>query len=93
MTIVFRLDRMMAEQKISLLELADLVGMTNVNLSRIKNGRVDAIRVTTLDAICRALRCQPGDILEYAEIGTGVAGEEHRQRSVRPSDTNRSADI
>lgn len=65
--IVLRLDRMMVERKISLNDLAEQVGITNVNLSKLKNNRVTAIRFSTLEAICRVLRCQPGDILEYSE--------------------------
>ena len=65
MAIVLRLDRVMADRKISLNELAARVGVANVNLSKIKTGRISAIRFTTLDAICGALSCQPGDILEY----------------------------
>ena len=67
MAIILRLDRVMADQKISLNELADRVGITNVNLSNLKTGKVKAIRFTTLNAICRELSCQPGDILEYEE--------------------------
>ncbi len=63
--IVLRLDRMMVERKISLNELAERVGITNVNLSKIKNNRVNAIRFSTLEAICEALDCTPGDILVY----------------------------
>lgn len=65
MTIVLRLDRMMADRKMSLNQLAEKVGIANVNLSKIKTGKVSAIRFSTLDAICDALDCQPGDILEY----------------------------
>lgn len=65
--IVLRLDRMMVERKISLNQLAEQVGITNVNLSKLKNNRVTAIRFSTLAAICEALGCQPGDILEYQE--------------------------
>ena len=64
--IVLRLDRMLAERKVSLKELSERVGVSNVNLSRIKTGKVSAIRFSTLDAICDALDCQPGDILEFA---------------------------
>lgn len=64
--IVLRLDRMLAERKMSLKELSERVGVSNVNLSRIKTGKVSAIRFSTLDAICDALDCQPGDILEFA---------------------------
>ncbi len=63
--IVLRLDRMLAERKMSLKELSERVGVSNVNLSRIKTGKVSAIRFSTLDAICEALDCQPGDILEF----------------------------
>ena len=63
--IILRLDRMMVERKISLGELAEQVGISNVNLSKIKNNRVQAIRFSTLAAICEVLGCQPGDILEY----------------------------
>jgi len=65
MAIILRLDRMMADRKISLNELAAKVGIANVNLSNIKTGKISAIRFSTLDAICDALDCQPGDILEY----------------------------
>ena len=66
MAIIVRLDRVMADRKISLGELADKVGMTNVNLSNLKNGKMKGVRFETLDAICRALNCQPGDLFEYA---------------------------
>ena len=67
MAIILRLDRMMADRKISLNELAEQVGITNVNLSKLKTGKAKAIRFSTLEAICQALECQPGDILEYKE--------------------------
>lgn len=63
--IILRLDRMLAERKISSKELAGRVGISQVNMSRIKTGKVSAIRFSTLDAICRVLDCQPGDVLEY----------------------------
>lgn len=63
--IILRLDRMLAERKISSKELAECVGISQVNMSRIKTGKVSAIRFSTLDAICRVLDCQPGDVLEY----------------------------
>ena len=63
--IVLRLDRMMVERKMSLNELAERVGISNVNLSNMKTGKISAIRFSTLEAICEALHCQPGDILEY----------------------------
>ena len=67
MAIIIRLARVMADRKISLKELAELVGVTNVNLSKLKTGKASAIRFSTLEAICKALECQPGDILEYIE--------------------------
>ena len=63
--IVLHLDRMMVERKISLNELAERVGISHVNLSKIKNNKVTALRFSTLAAICEALECQPADILEY----------------------------
>lgn len=63
--IILRLDRMLAERKISSKELAERVGISQVNMSRIKTGKVSAVRLSTLDAICRAFDCQPGDVLEY----------------------------
>ena len=65
MPIILRLDRVMADRKMSLNELSEKVGVANVNLSKLKNGHVSAIRFSTLEAICDALDCQPGDILEY----------------------------
>lgn len=65
MAIILRLDRVMADRKISLHELAEKVGITNVNLSKIKTGKISAIRFSTLNAICDVLDCQPGDILEF----------------------------
>ena len=65
MPIILRLDRMMADRKISLNELSEKVGVANVNLSKMKNGKISAIRFSTLEAICDVLDCQPGDILEY----------------------------
>ena len=65
--IVVNLDVMMAKRKISSSELAEKVGITNANLSILKTGKGKAIRFSTLDAICKALDCQPGDILEFRE--------------------------
>lgn len=65
MPIILRLDRVMADRKMSLNELSERVGVSNVNLSKIKTGKISAIRFSTLDAICKVLDCQPGDILEY----------------------------
>ena len=63
--IVLRLDRVMADRKMSLNELSERVGVANVNLSKMKNGRISAIRFSTRAASCEVLQCQPGDILEY----------------------------
>ena len=65
MPIILRLDRVMADRKMSLNELSARVGVANVNLSKLKSGKVSAIRFSTLEAICDVLDCQPGDILEY----------------------------
>ena len=65
MPIILRLDRVMADRKMSLNELSEKVGVANVNLSKLKNGHVSAVRFSTLEAICDVLDCQPGDILEF----------------------------
>ena len=65
MPIILRLDRVMADRKISLNHLAEQVGISHVNLSKIKTGKISAIRFSTLEAICDVLDCQPGDILEF----------------------------
>ncbi|WP_407383502.1 helix-turn-helix domain-containing protein [Ruminococcus sp.] len=64
--IIVRLDRVMADRKVGLNELSEQVGVSNVNLSKLKNGHISAIRFSTLIAICEALDCQPGDLLEYS---------------------------
>ncbi|MEL7570927.1 MAG: helix-turn-helix transcriptional regulator [Eubacteriaceae bacterium] len=65
MAIILNLDIMMAKRKIGLNELSERIGITNANLSILKNNKAKAIRFSTLEAICRELKCQPGDILEY----------------------------
>ncbi|HOC34501.1 MAG: helix-turn-helix protein [Firmicutes bacterium ADurb.BinA205] len=65
MAIIIRLDRIMADRKMSLNELAEKVGMTNVNLSNLKTGKMKGIRFETMNAICEALECQPGDLFEH----------------------------
>jgi len=65
LAIIINIDVMLAKRKMSVTELSDRVGITMANLSILKNGKAKAIRLTTLDAICKALECQPGDILEY----------------------------
>ena len=65
MAIIIRLDRVLADRKMQMNDLADKVGISNVNMSNLKTGKVKAIRFSTLEAICKYLNCQPGDILEY----------------------------
>lgn len=65
--IILRLDRVMADRKVTLKWLSEQVGVTNVNLSKIKTGKINAIRFSTLNALCKSLKCQPGDLLEYCE--------------------------
>ncbi|MFG6147663.1 helix-turn-helix domain-containing protein [Halobacillus sp. B23F22_1] len=65
MAIIINIDVMLAKRKMSVTELSERVGITMANLSILKNGKAKAIRVSTLDAICQALDCQPGDLLEY----------------------------
>lgn len=65
MAIIINIDVMLAKRKMSVTELAERVGITMANISVLKNGKAKAVRFSTLEAICRALDCQPGDILEY----------------------------
>lgn len=67
MTMIVNVDVMLAKRKMSLTELSQQVGITMANLSILKNGKAKAIRFSTLEAICKALDCQPGDILEYRD--------------------------
>ena len=69
--IVTRLDRVLADRKMSSRDLALAMGLSEVNLSRIKTGKVSAIRFSTLEALCRELGCQPGDLLEYVPDDEG----------------------
>lgn len=74
MAIVIHIDVMLAKRKMSVTELTEKVGITMANLSILKNGKAKAIRFSTLEAICKALDCQPGDIIEYVpdeDTGTG----------------------
>lgn len=74
--IILRLDHVMADRKISLKDLADKVGITNVNLPKLKNGHISAIHFSTLEALCHELNCQPGDILEYSpDTDTNITKE------------------
>lgn len=67
MAIVINIDVMLARRKMSVTELSEKVGITMANISILKNGKAKAVKLSTLDGICRALDCQPGDILEYVE--------------------------
>ncbi len=67
MSVIVNIDVLLAQRKMTLTELSEKVGITMAHLSILKNGRAKAIRFSTLDALCRALECQPGDILEYKE--------------------------
>lgn len=78
--IVTRLDRVLADRKVTSKELSERIGISQVNLSRLKTGKINAVRFSTLEAICKALDCQPGDLLEYIpddELAEhlGMAGE------------------
>ena len=67
MAIIINLDMMLAKRKMTSAELAERIGMTPANLSILKTGKAKAVRMSTMDAICRELRCQPGDLFEYTE--------------------------
>jgi putative transcriptional regulator len=67
MAIIINIDVMLAKRKMSVTELADKVGITMANISVLKNGKAKAIRFSTLEAVCKALECQPGDVLEFRE--------------------------
>ena len=67
--IIFNIDVMLAKRKMSLTELAQQVGITPANMSILKTGKAKAVRITTLAALCEALNCQPGDLLEYRDTG------------------------
>ncbi|MBR1759074.1 MAG: helix-turn-helix transcriptional regulator [Lachnospiraceae bacterium] len=66
--IIFNIDVMLAKRKMSVSELADKVGITLANMSILKNGKAKAVKVTTLEKLCEALECQPGDLLEYRTV-------------------------
>ena len=67
MAIIINLDMMLAKRKMSSAELAERIGMTPANLSILKTGKAKAVRMSTMDAICKELKCQPGDLFEYVE--------------------------
>lgn len=92
MPIILRLDRMMADRKMSLNELSERVGVANVNLSKLKNGHVSAIRFSTLEAICDVLDCQPGDILEFQRAEEAPAEKKGPfTESINPNGTKNHA--
>ncbi len=76
MAIRINLDVMMAKRKMSLNELAEKVGITQANLSILKNERAKAIRLSTLDKLCEVLQCQPGELIEYAAGNGGISNDE-----------------
>ncbi|MBV6290085.1 helix-turn-helix domain-containing protein [Pseudomonas aegrilactucae] len=67
MPIIIRLDVVMARNKIRSKDLAEIIGITEANLSLLKNGKIKGFKIETLDKLCRALKCQPGDLLEFSE--------------------------
>ena len=76
MSIIINIDVMLAKRKMSVTELSERVGITMANISVLKNGKAKAVKISTLNSICKALHCQPGDILEYVEDG-----EDENERS------------
>lgn len=91
MPIVLEIDVMLARRKMSVGALAERVGITPANLAVLKNGRAKAVRFTTLDALCEALECQPGDLLRWeagsAASGTDAAAADTRQEHVADAPT------
>jgi putative transcriptional regulator len=79
MPIKLNLDRVMSERQISLTELADRIGITLANLSILKTNKARAIRFTTLEALCRELQCQPGELLEFVAGGTSIGGRDEQE--------------
>ena len=82
MAIIINIDVMLAKRKMSVTELADRVGITMANISILKNGKAKAIRLTPLEAICKALECQPGDILEYSNSNSCRAQRSANEQSL-----------
>ena len=78
MSIIINIDVMLAKRKMSVTELSERVGITMVNISVLKNGKAKAVKISTLNSICKALDCQPGDILEYVEDGDDENDENER---------------
>ena len=78
MSIIINIDVMLAKRKMSATELSERVGITMANISVLKNGKAKAVKISTLNSICKALDCQPGDILEYVEDGDDENDENER---------------
>ena len=78
MSIIINIDVMLAKRKMSVTELSERVGITMANISVLKNGKAKAVKISTLNSICKALDCQPGDILEYVEDGDYENDENER---------------
>ena len=78
MSIIINIDVMLAKRKMSVTELSERVGLTMANISVLKNGKAKAVKISTLNSICKALDCQPGDILEYVEDGDDENDENER---------------
>ena len=78
MLIIINIDVMLAKRKMSVTELSERVGITMANISVLKNGKAKAVKISTLNSICKALDCQPGDILEYVEDGDDENDENER---------------
>lgn len=76
MAIVMRIDVQLARRKMSVGEFAERVGITPANVAVLKNGRAKAVRLSTLDAMCRALDCQPGDLMEWVDDDSSLSAEE-----------------
>ena len=79
MPIKINLDRVMAERQVNLTELADRIGITLANLSILKTNKARAIRFTTLEALCRELKCQPGELLEFVADGALIGGRDGQE--------------
>ena len=78
MSIIINIDVMLAKRKMSVTELSERVGITMANISVLKNGKAKAVKISALNSICKALDCQPGDILEYVEDGDDENDENER---------------
>ena len=78
MSIIINIDVMLAKRKMSVTELSERLGITMANISVLKNGKAKAVKISTLNSLCKALDCQPGDILEYVEDGDDENDENER---------------